>query len=418
MTTGTAILIVAALGAGFAAGWVAALLYRWIRRDPADINDEFARRYAEGVSHTIAGRRDEAIEQLTRAARLRTDIPGLYLILGDLYRQKGLFDRAIRIHTGLLSRADLSRTERARAHASLGDDFGTAGLVDRAREAYEKALELDPRNLQALYAMSRYRIEDRQWEEALAIEEQILRLDSTRRSRSLAFIYNEIGREHLRDGNARLAHRHFQKAIAVDDRTYPAHIFLGDDHYQNGNPRKAVEHWERVVDLEPRHLHLVFDRLEAAYEDLDRGGALEQVCRRIADRNARDWRVRVLLSRLEAGRGEETAAYHHLLDAARIFPQSLTVQREMWKLTLERGLNERLVQSYLDLTRNVNEFADPFVCLTCRYESLEYLWRCPRCFEWDTFSEDLGRAPAAAPGGPGAGGPPGEGAGEPRIARR
>lgn len=377
--------------AGFGAGWATAQLLRWWRRDEADINEDFARLYSEGITHFIAGRRDEAIAELTKAARHRTDVVGLYLILGDLYRAKGLFDRAIRVHSGLLSRQELTRAERAQACASLGEDFKTAGLVERARESFEKALELDPRNLAALRAISRFCIEDRQWDKALELEERIVRLDPTRRSRPLAFIYNEIGRESMRQDDDRQAMRNFQKAIAVDDCTFPAHIFLGDLYYKEAKLRKAVEHWERIVDLEPRHLHLVFDRLEHAYRELGSEGTLEEICRRVTQRDEGDWRARVLLARIEIDRGDYESAYRYLLEAARVFPQSLTVQQELWKVTLSRGLDRRQIQSYLDLTRGVNEFADPFVCSTCRFRSLEYLWRCPQCFEWDTFTEERPR---------------------------
>jgi lipopolysaccharide biosynthesis regulator YciM len=173
----------AALLAGGAAGWGLALFYRWWRRDEEEVNEDFARLYSDGIAHYVAGRREEAIEELTRAARMRTDVVGLYLILGDLYREKGLFDRAIRVHSGLLSRPELTRAERAQAQSSLGEDFRTAGLVERAREAFEKALELDSRNLQALKAVSRLCIEERQWDRALELEQQIVRLDRTRRSR-------------------------------------------------------------------------------------------------------------------------------------------------------------------------------------------------------------------------------------------
>ncbi|MGH9866695.1 MAG: tetratricopeptide repeat protein [Candidatus Polarisedimenticolia bacterium] len=380
---------------GFAGGWWGQQALRWWRRDEADLQEDFARLYTEAMTHYIAGRRDEAIDGLTRAARLRTDVVGLYLTLGDLYREKGLFDRAIRVHAGLLGRQDLTRAERAQAHASLGEDFRVAGLVERSRESYQKALDLDGRNLAALRAMSRLCIEERQWEKALELEESILRLDRLRKSRPLAFIYNEIGREQMRQGNDRAAMRHFQKAIAVDDRAYPAHIFLGDLHYKEGRLRKAVEHWERVVDLEPRHLALVFDRLENAYAEPEIGRSLEELCRRIAELDEGNWRARVLLARQERARGEDEAAYRDLLDAARVFPGSLTVSQELWRMALARAPDRKKIESYLERVKMVNEFADPFVCSTCRYASLEYLWRCPQCFEWDTFAEERPRSGAS-----------------------
>lgn len=381
-----------ALALGAAAGWGAARFHHWWNRDETEINEDFARLYSEGVLHTIAGRRDEAIEELTRAARLRTDVAGIYLILGNLYREKGLFDRAIRVHASLPGRGDLTRSEKAQAHACLGEDFMTAGLVDRARDAFNNALEADPRNLSALRALSRASIEEGQWDRALELEERLLRLDGSRKSRSLAFIYNEIGREHLRQDNERLALRNFQKSIAVDDHTLPAHIFLGDIYYKEGKLRKAIEHWERVVDLQPRHLHLVFDRLEQACAALETADGIEEVCRRVAERDERDWRVRVLMSRIESGKGDYESAARQLMEAARINPQSLTIQREFWKMVLDDQIDRGTITDYLDLSKGINDFTDPFHCTVCRFESIEFLWRCPQCFEWDTFTDEARRA--------------------------
>ncbi len=374
--------------AGAAAGWALARLQRWWSRDEEAVKEDFASVYAEGIAHHLAGRRDEAIQTLIRAAHMRTDVVGLYLILGDLYRAKGLFDRAIRVHGGLLRRQEITRAERAQAHAGLGEDYGTAGIVERARAEFEKALEMDPRSLPALRALSRLRVEERRWEEALALEERILDLDPARSRRPLAFLHNEIGRECLRADDDRGAQRSFQRAVAVDDRTYPAHIFLGDIYYKEGRLDRAVEQWEHVVDLEPRHLHLVYDRLDNAYGEMDLDPSLEQTCRRVVQRDPADWRARVLLARLETERGDDDAARALLMEAARIQPHSITVQQELWRMLLADRIDRRGVQEYLDLVRGVNEFADPFACSVCRHRSLEYLWRCPQCFEWDTFTEE------------------------------
>lgn len=387
-------LLLAAVGLGAAAGWWVSQQFRLWRRDETDLSGEFARLYAGGITHYVAGRRDQAIEDLTRAAGLRTDVIGLYLVLGDLYRQKGKFDRAIRVHSGLLTRQELTPGERAQVHASLGEDYRTAGMVDRSREAFGKALELDPRNLAALHALARACVEERRWEQALGHEEQILRHDRTRKQRPLAFLYNEIGREKLTQGEDRAAMRHFQKAIAVDERTWPAHIFLGDLYYKEGDLKRALDHWEKVVEMNPRQLHLVFDRLENGYGETGGERSIGDLCRHVAQQDPRDWRARVLLARLDASRGDYESAYRYLLEAADLFPESLTVGHELWKLTLSRGLNRAAVDRYLDRLKGVNEFVDPFVCGICRHRSMEYLWRCPQCFAWDTFAEERARSEA------------------------
>jgi lipopolysaccharide biosynthesis regulator YciM len=402
------------LAAGFLLGWAAWAALSRRRGDEARSGRDFDRLFSSAITHLIAGRTTEAIEELTRAARLRTDVLAVYIILGDLYRDRGQFDRAVRIHASLLHRTDLGRTERAHVLTSLGEDYRTAGLTERARDSFRQALDLDARSLTALKGLLKFEIEERAWAAAAEHEEQILRLDPNRSGKTLAFIHYEMGLEALRSDDERAALRAFQKAAAVDERAYPALLFLGDLHHKDGRAKKAVESWERIVDLKPGLLHLVYDRLEQIYAEIGEEGRLDHLCHRIAEKDPADWRVRVLLARRENERGNPEAAYRHLLEAARIHPGSVTVQRELWRMALQRGPNPRIAREMADLVKGPDLFADPYVCATCRFRAAAYLWRCPQCHEWDTFTDET--APRAAPPAP-AGPEQAAGPGTPGAAR-
>jgi len=374
--------------AGFLVGYGARAFLDWWRGEESREDASFDRLFASAITHHVAGRTDEAIEDLTRAARIRTDVVGVYLILGDLYRGRGLFDRAIRIHSSLLGRSDLTWSERAQAHTCLGEDYMQAGLTDRAREAFREALELDPKSIQALKGLAKFEIEERRWAQAAEHEERILRLEPTRSGHTLGFLHYEMGLDALRSDEEKAAQRCFQKAIAVDERVYPAHIFLGDLHHKEGRPAKAREAWEKVVELDPRLLHTVYERLDQVYTEEGETGRLDMICHRLMEKDPRDWRVRVLLAQRENDRGNPEAASRHLLDAARANPGSVSVQRELWRMALQRGMDRRAAQEIVDIVRSPELFADPFACRTCRFRSRAYLWRCPQCHGWDTFMDE------------------------------
>src|SRR5437764_682425 len=58
--------------------------------------------------------------------------------LGSLFRRRGEYDRAIRMHQNLLERADLGSEQKASALAELGEDYLKAGILDRAEEVFIK----------------------------------------------------------------------------------------------------------------------------------------------------------------------------------------------------------------------------------------------------------------------------------------
>lgn len=397
-----------------ATGWILAVLVAfltgygtrtfvaWWRREEEREDEAFFRLFGTALTHLAAGRSDEAIDDLTRAAKLRSDIAGLYLILGDLYRDRGQFDRAIRIHGSLLARTDLSRLERAQAHTSLGEDYRLAGLADRARDAYRMSLELDARSLQALKGLVRFEIDAGNWSGAVDLEEKILRMDPGRSGHALGFLLFEMGTAALRQDDEKEAMRAFRRAVAVDQRIYPAHLLLGDIHHRQGKHQRAREIWERIIELKPRLLHLVYDRLESVYADMGEPGRLVEICLKLAERDPLDWRVRVLLALHENDRGNPEAARRHLLDAARAHPSSLTVHLELWKLAAQRGFDRRVAEEMAGMFKSPGPFADPFICTTCRFRSRAYVWRCPQCHSWDTFADDpaesVSTSEAGAPG--------------------
>ena len=61
---------------------------------------------------------------------------------------------------------------------------------------------------------------------------------------------------------------------------------------------------------------------------------------------------------------------------------------EVVKMLSHLQLPTALVDQYIDLTRGAIFYADPHICVRCRYRSTELLWQCPNCHEWNTFVEE------------------------------
>src|ERR687892_1337306 len=115
---------------------------------------------------------DQAIEELTHATSADTDALEIQMILGNLYRQKGQVGRAINVHQALLQRPNLTKLEHAYVLLCLALDFRHGGFVDRALEAFQEVVRLDPRNRYALVNLQKLHEDQHQWTEAARIREQ------------------------------------------------------------------------------------------------------------------------------------------------------------------------------------------------------------------------------------------------------
>jgi lipopolysaccharide biosynthesis regulator YciM len=347
--------------------------------------------YMLGLNFLVDSQVDQAIDELTQAASTDTDALEIQMILGNLYRQKGQVGRAVNVHQTLLQRPDLTTLEHAYVLLCLGLDFRHGGFVDRALEAFQEVLVLDPRNRYALVNLQKLYEDQHQWTEALRVREQIARIDAGRRPEDqqiLGFLRNEIGAAQQRDGDPAGAARTFDEAIDVDPRTVPAYLNLGDVREQQGNLTAAVEVWERLIESVPEHAYFAFDRLERAYRTLGAPHRFVAMCERLINRDPQGWRARLALARHLAAGGQYRSAFTRLLEALPHHPHGLAIHQEIWEALSALGFEAALIRRYVELTREAVFYLDPHVCRRCRYRSAELLWQCPQCHEWNTFVEE------------------------------
>jgi lipopolysaccharide biosynthesis regulator YciM len=347
--------------------------------------------YMLGLNFLVDNHVDQAIDELTQAASTGTDALEIQMILGNLYRAKGQVGRAITLHQSLLQRPNLTTLEQAYVQLCLALDFRHGGFVDRALEAFQEVVRLDPQNRYALVNLQKLYEEQQQWTEALRVRRDIARLDGGHRTEDqqiLAFLTNEIGTSQGRNGDAAAAGRAFAEAIDIDPRTAPAYLNLGDVREQQGNLAGAIEAWESLTREVPDRAYLVFERLERAYAQVGTPRRFGELCQRLISQNPQDWRTRLALSKHLAAQSRHREAFELLLDALPHNPHGLAIHEQVWQTLSALGLEPSLVRRYTTLTSDAVFYLDPHVCTRCRYRSTELLWQCPQCHEWNTFVEE------------------------------
>ena len=347
--------------------------------------------YMLGLNFLTEHQVDQAIEELTAATSTDTDALEIQMILGNLYRQKGQVARAITVHQALLQRTNLTRLEHAYVLLCLGLDFRHGGFVDRALEAFQEVVQLDPENRYALVNLQKLHEDQQQWADAERVRSQIAKIDGQRHGENqqiLGFLRNQLGTETARNGDKDVAAGMFREAIDIDAKTAPAYLNLGDMDFERGDASAAISAWEGLVQTVPERAYLAFERLEGAYKASGAPHRFVALCEQLIARNPQDWRARLALSKHYAAAGKSRDAFDLLLAALPHNPHGLVVHQEIWRALLELGLDADLVRRYVALTRHAVFYLDPHVCTHCRYRSTELLWQCPQCHEWNTFVEE------------------------------
>lgn len=348
--------------------------------------------YILGLNFLVANQIDLAIEELTRAASVDAEALEVHMILGNLYREKGQVGKAITVHQSLLQRSRLSKIEHAYVLLCLGLDYKRGGFVDRALDAFNEVLRLDPKNEHALVNVQKLHEGQHQWSDAYDTRQRLTALaalDSHPHNEAiLAFLENEIGVEAVRRKDHPEAVRRFQSAIDRDARTIPAYLNLGDLRTAQGNEKEATRIWEAMVQVAPDRAYLAFSRLEAQAVRTGNADRFTSLCRRLIEDNPQDWRARLALSRHLTTSGHAREAIDLLFVALVQNPHALGLHQAIWRALGQLQHPASLVNRYGELTEHAVFYLDPHVCMRCRYRSTELLWQCPHCHDWNTFVEE------------------------------
>src|SRR5215208_6611626 len=84
--------------------------------------------YFKGLNFLLNEQPDKAIEAFNEVVKVKPETVELHFALGSLFRRRGEYDRAIRMHQNLLERVGLADEQKLNALLELGQDYLKAGI--------------------------------------------------------------------------------------------------------------------------------------------------------------------------------------------------------------------------------------------------------------------------------------------------
>jgi lipopolysaccharide biosynthesis regulator YciM len=363
----------------FAAGW-------WLRgydtglraRDPARERGSYFR----GLNYLFNEQPDKAIDAFIEVVKLDPETVELHFALGNLFRRRGEIDRAVRVHTHLLNRADLPGTSRAQALAELGQDFLKGGLLDRAEEAFTRLLEDPQHRVDALRALVRIYSLEREWAKAIDAAHRLERVAGEANHAQIAHYHCELAEQLIGQGDAAAARRHLDAALAANRKSVRGAILAGRLALQAGDTSAALEHFRHVERDAPEYLPLVAAPLADALDASGRRDeALNFLRRSLLDHPSIDL-LDIAFARV--AQWESPAAAERLLrDELQRRPSLLGYER-MLGLRAAGGADGSFEPLRDLLKAQVRKLAR-YRCSKCGFRAREFHWQCLGCASWDSY---------------------------------
>ncbi|HEY1090991.1 MAG TPA: lipopolysaccharide assembly protein LapB [Burkholderiaceae bacterium] len=363
----------------FGLGWLASRFdLRQLKREQRDA----PKAYFKGLNLLLNEQQDRAIDAFIEAVQNDPDTSELHFALGNLFRRRGEYERAVRVHQHLLARGDLPRNERDRAQHALAQDFLKAGIFDRAEEAFRALIGTRFENEAELALLSLYE-RSREWKKATEVARHLEQTGTASFSARIAHFLCELALEAQARQQDEEAQKLLAQARSLSPQSARAHVLAGQFLMRRQQPEQAMAAYGELLAQNPAAFNLVAsDYADAALACKD-----AELAPRALD---------TLLVR------HQHAPSMALLTAIARLETNAEVQRER----LVRHLREQPVLSAAKalladglhaseaplIAAAIERAARPlqrYRCAACGFEAQHYFWQCPGCLSWDSYPPRL-----------------------------
>ena len=359
----------------FALGWAASRLdLRQLKRD----GREAPKAYFKGLNLLLNEQHDKAIDAFIEAVQHDPDTTELHFGLGNLFRRRGDFERAVRVHQHLLERADLKAADRDRAQYALARDFMKAGLFDRAEAAF-KALAGSAFDTEARSALLSLHERARDWRSATEVAGELERRGAGSYAARIAHYACELALQADAAAQPQEAERQLQRARTAAPEALRPLLLAGQRLARAGQHMAALQQWDQLLTPQPQAWPLLaadYARSALACPDCS------DACERLHAAYDAEPGIELLQALIEL---EGAAGQHERLVLTHLQRQpSLSAAAKVLELPpvqWDEATPQQLRQVVAAAARPLQRYR----CAACGFEAHHYFWQCPGCQGWDTY---------------------------------
>ena len=362
----------------FVLGWLAS---RFDLRQMRLENRQAPKAYFKGLNFLLNEQQDQAIDAFIEAVQNDPDTSELHFALGNLFRRRGEYERAVRVHQHLLSRGDISADDRHRAQHGLALDYLKAGLLDRAETAL-LALEGTRFESQARLALLANYERSRDWVGAAQVAAQLETAGQGSFAGRLAHYLCEQAAAQVAKGEIATAKELLQQAIASAPNSPRAYIDLARLFESAGEPAQALDLLKQAAQAAPKSVALMASMMTRCALASGRGPAVSALMQQAYAHTPSLDVLDAIVELENAQKGPQHDARNWYVQ--HLEKQASLVAAAQW-IAGEKLENE---QFHPQVQRALDQAVKPlkrYRCAACGFEAQHHFWHCPGCQAWDSY---------------------------------
>lgn len=288
--------------------------------------------YTNALNAMVRGDKRTALKHLRDVVKQDTNHVDAYLQMGDILREEGNAQAAIKIHQSLTVRPNLKNDIKLHIHKSLALDYEQLAQLAKARSEVELLLKLDKRNLWANEFLLALFEKQQDWDKATQVSKTIQKVKKLEDSNQIARFLVFKGMDNLEKGKVEEAIRVFESAVKTAPEFEKTYLCLGDLYLDKRELVKAIDNWEKYALLNPGNGKMIYSKIESALFDLGRFSEVENFYKRIVDKDPSNLSALTKLANVLEEKGEHNSALILVEDA--LSKNQTSVHAHLMKLKL------------------------------------------------------------------------------------
>jgi len=340
--------------------------------------------YLKGMNYLLNEQPDKAIDTFIQMLDVDSNTVETHLALGGLFRRRGEVDRAIRIHQNLIARPTLRKDERTQALFELGQDYTSAGLLDRAETLLSELAESEPRHYSALKLLLDIYQQEKEWLNAIQVAKKYQLRTGENLGTSIAQFYCEMA-EHVRtEGEPLRALKLLKKALNEERNCVRASLLEAEIELTAGDAKSALRAAQRVEQQDPSFISEALPLIKRCYRTLGRVDEFKRYLQRLLANYNNITVVLELAVLIHEAEGEDEAE-KFVTDFLKDKPSVYGIER-LIDLNLER-VKDDVKNKLLVLKKVTGDILinkPVYQCTHCGFNGRTLHWQCPSCKHWNT----------------------------------
>lgn len=341
------------------------------------------RNLSSGLNFLLTDQEDKAIEQLLELLDIEATTIDTYLALANLFRRKGDWDKAIRIHEKL-HKLTLPKLQAQQIQFELAKDYYSAGLYDRAEYLLLQIVNCEPLREAILKQLFSIFMATHELNKAVALGAEVDKTQSKSLRIALANMHAQCLQDQLSATQSEQVTKAYLNDLADLASRYPQAVRprfeLAKYALEQHDKATAKGALLSIIKQKPQwsaDLLPILSQCQMAADEW------YQLLTLLADKH-HNVSARLLLSDWLSEHGSVKAAEHYLLDKLRQQPNIRLFQKLLQLRQQESAVAAEVLSSLEELVNAYLASKVLYNCRSCGFKTRQPYWFCPSCQQWET----------------------------------